>query len=101
MTNIETPAWCQWRRGGSAVLVIAPHGGRRAPAPRPPGAAQPRRARKVNDLHTAELATELADTLDAGLIVNPALDRNELDLNRNSQAAPPPPWFLAAIEALL
>jgi hypothetical protein len=98
MTGIETPAWCRWRRGRSAVLVIAPHGGRRGGARRPPGSG---RGQKVNDLHTADVAAELADRLDAALIVNPTLDRNELDLNRISQVAARAPWFLVLIEALL
>lgn len=103
MIAIEAPAWCRWRRGRGAVLVIAPHGGRRDPAPPPqrwprsPGA----RTRKVNDLHTADLAEELADALGASLIVNPALDRNRLDLNRISQVAARAPWFLTLIEALV
>jgi hypothetical protein len=101
MTAIDPPAWCRWRRGGSAVLVIAPHGGRREPLPPAPRPGQHARGRKVNDLHTADLAAELADTLDASLIVNPALDRNQLDLNRISQVAARAPWFLALIETLL
>jgi hypothetical protein len=101
MTAIETPAWCRWRRGRSAVLVIAPHGGRREPIPTAPRPGQPLRERKVNDLHTADLAAELAEALDASLIINPALDRNQLDLNRISQVATRAPWFLALIESLL
>lgn len=105
MTDIATPAWCRWRHGHSAVLVIAPHGGRREPLPPPgrpaPGARPGPRERKVNDLHTADLAEELADALDASLIVNPAIDRNQLDLNRISQVAARAPWFLALIETLL
>ena len=66
MTAVEAPAWCRWRRGRSAVLVIAPHGGRRDPGANRSGIAAPLRARKVNDLHTADLAEELADGLDAG-----------------------------------
>jgi hypothetical protein len=100
MESMQAPLWCQWRRGRSAVLVIAPHGGRREPAvARRPGAGA--RPRKVNDLHTADVAVELADALDASLIVNPTLDRNQLDLNRITQVAARAPWFLALIEALL
>jgi hypothetical protein len=39
--------------------------------------------------------------LGAGLISNPAIDRNELDLNRISQVAVRAPWFLTLIETLL
>src|SRR5579862_8152669 len=98
MTTDEIPPWCAWRRGRSAALIIAPHGGRRASGAL--GAAA-WRERKVNDLHTAHVATELADVLDGALIVNPTLDRNELDLNRISQVAGRAPWFLALIEMLL
>src|SRR5690606_17122256 len=70
------------------------HGGRR-----PPDAM--RRGAKVNDLHTAALAEELAGALGAGLLINTALDRNLLDLNRISQIAARAPWFAAALERLL
>jgi hypothetical protein len=102
MNGVQAPAWCRWRRGTSAVLVVAPHGGRREPVPPVPGGTHNTgRGRKVNDLHTADLAEELADTLDAALIVNPALDRNRLDLNRISQVTARAGWFLALIEALV
>ena len=91
----EVPTWCRVRRGGSAVLLVAPHGGMRR------GARPQRGAVKVNDLHTAALAEELAAELDAGLIANPVLDRNELDLNRISQVARAAAWFPALLEALL
>ena len=55
----------------------------------------------MNDLRTADLAEELADALGAACIVNPTLDRNQLDLNRISQVTARAPWFLALIEALL
>ena len=87
MESIAAPAWCRWRRGRSGVLVIAPHGGRREPTPPVgrPGARFGARPRKVNDLHTVDVAEELADALDAALIANPTLDRNHLDLNRITQ----------------
>lgn len=91
----EVPAWCRVRRGGSPLLLVAPHGGRRQ------GARPERRPVKVNDLHTAALAEELAEALDAGLIANPVLDRNQLDLNRISQVARAAPWFPALLETLL
>ncbi|MBX3026684.1 hypothetical protein KF840_17400 [bacterium] len=91
----EVPAWCRVRGGGSPLLLVAPHGGAR-------DAIRPARgAVKVNDLHTAGLAEELATTLDASLIANPSLDRNQLDLNRISQVARAAPWFPALLETLL
>lgn len=92
---LPVPSWCRVRRGGSALLLVAPHGGTRRTLP-PVG----RRAR-VNDLHTAALAEELAGELDAGLIANPVLDRNQLDLNRISQVAREARWFPALLEELL
>jgi hypothetical protein len=56
---------------------------------------------RVNDLHTADLALDLADRLQASWIVNRDLDRNELDLNRISQVARHAPWFLEIIADLL
>ena len=91
----QVPEWCRVRRGGSAVLLVAPHGGARQ-------AGEPaRRGAKVNDLHTAALAAELAADLDAGLIANPVLDRNQLDLNRIAQVARAAPWFPALLEDLI
>jgi hypothetical protein len=105
MSTIAVPAWCRWRAGRSAVLIVAPHGGRRAAQPGASrGAGAPYAGaytRKVNDLYTADLAEELAESLAAGVIVNPEVDRNHLDLNRVSQVAARAPWFLALIEALL
>ncbi|MDX2167648.1 MAG: hypothetical protein SF182_11315 [Deltaproteobacteria bacterium] len=89
----EVPTWCRWRVGGGPLLLVAPHGGRRD--------AARRRGAKVNDLHTAELAVELADRLDASLIVNPSLDRNTLDLNRVGQVHARAPWFIALLQRLL
>src|SRR5262249_32440245 len=98
MTSLAAPTWCRWARGDSALLVIAPHGGRR-PALSRGGAG--RSMRKVNDLFTADLAEELAAALGAAYVVNPALDRNQLDLNRISQVTARAAWFLALIEELL
>src|SRR5512147_139569 len=97
MPSGGTPAWCRWRQGTSAVLVVAPHGGRREPLTH----AGAHRTRKVNDLYTADLAEELAGALGASLIVNSAVDRNHLDLNRISQVAARAEWFLELIEALV
>ncbi len=90
----QPPSWCRWRAGTSSVLLIAPHGGAQA-------SDAPVRGRRVNDLHTAEIAEELADALDASLIANPVVDRNTLDLNRLSQVTADASWFLDLIEHLV
>ena len=81
------------RRGRAPLLIIAPHGGRRHPSRRPWTSG----ALRVNDLHTADLAFELADRLDADAIVNDEIDRNDLDLNRIPQIRARAPWFLDLI----
>lgn len=95
MSAAAVPDWCRWRSGTRPLLLIAPHGGR----------ADTTAARaldtKVNDVHTAELTWALAEALDASAIVNPLLDRNELDLNRISQVTRAATWFPALIERLL
>ncbi len=83
-------ASCEWRRGDSAVLLVAPHGGRRPPID--PQAPPPRL--RVNDLYTPEVTRILAERLGAGVIINERLDRNVLDLNRTSQVRRRAPWFL-------
>lgn len=94
-----SPPWCLWRHGASPQLIVAPHGGRRDDS----AGARPDRATalKVNDLHTADLAAELAAALKASLLVNPFCDRNRLDLNRISQVRTRAPWFLALLDRLL
>jgi N-formylglutamate amidohydrolase len=92
------PDWCRIRRGAGPLVLVAPHGGRRASDE----LCQPNGRRlKINDLHTAELAEELAERLDASLLANCALDRNELDLNRVSAIARSAPWFLAELGELV
>ena len=95
MPVTDVPAWCRWREGRRPLLLVAPHGGH----------ADTTTARtastKVNDVHTAELTWELATCLDAAAIVNPVLDRNQLDLNRISQVTRDAAWFPALIEHLL
>ena len=81
------------RRGRAPLLIIAPHGGRRHPSRRPWTSG----ALRVNDLHTADLAFELADRLDADAIVNDEIDRNDLDLNRITQIRARAPWFLDTV----
>jgi hypothetical protein len=84
------PPWCEWSRGDSPILFIAPHGGRRAPVD---ATAPPPRLR-VNDVYTPEITRELASALHAGSIINCGMDRNLLDLNRISQVRRQAPWFL-------
>ncbi len=93
--RVDVPDWCRWRAGRGPLVVVAPHGGARRTT-RERAATD-----KVNDLHTADIAVELAAALDAALIVNPTIDRNDLDLNRVSQVCARAPWFLALLEALL
>jgi hypothetical protein len=90
------PDWCRLRRGNSNVLLLAPHGGRRA-------LVDPLtdHHRKVNDLHTASLTAELAERVDATAIINHGCDRNQLDLNRTGQIERRAPWFLALLSAEL
>ncbi len=88
---------CDRGRGTSPFLVIAPHGGRRSTGK----ALPPGRPARVNDLHTADLALDLADRLKASWVINRELDRNELDLNRISQVTRHAPWFLEIIGDLL
>ena len=52
---------------------------------------------KVNDLHTAAITRELSAMLDAPALINAAMDRNHLDLNRLSQVSANAPWFLELI----
>jgi hypothetical protein len=78
------------RSGRAPVLLVAPHGGRRARA----SALDLDDPRKVNDLHTADITLELAERLGAPAIVNGAEDRNRLDLNRVSDVRERAPWLL-------
>ena len=84
-------------RGRGPLVLVAPHGGRRDPARRPWGSAPCR----MNDLHTASLTQELAAALNASALVNDALDRNDVDLNRLSAAHDRQPAFLDALASLL
>ncbi len=79
------------------MLLVAPHGGRRDPERHPWQAG----GLRVNDLYTADLALELGERLDADVIANAALDRNDLDLNRLGQVRSRAPWFLEALAARL
>lgn len=81
--------------GEVPILLVAPHGGRR------PADAPILDSIKVNDLHTADLTTELATRLRAYALINHSYDRNDLDLNRISQVRTHAPWLLSALEELL
>ncbi len=83
--------WLEVTEGSAPVLLIAPHGGRAAFAP---GAMlHP----KVNDLHTAEIARELAARLGATAFINSGMDRNRIDCNRIAQLSAHAPWLLEMI----
>ena len=84
------PDWLVYRSGRAPLLLVAPHGGRRAKA----SALDLDDPRKVNDLHTAEITLELSRRLDAPAIVNRAEDRNRLDLNRVTDVRERAPWLL-------
>lgn len=56
---------------------------------------------RTNDLHTATLTRELASATAASALVNTALDRNEVDLNRVTTAHDEAPRFLEALAELL
>lgn len=75
-TSCVLPRWLTLRAGKTALVVVAPHGGRRG---KPIS-----RSDAVNDLATATLAAELARRLDAHALINHGLDRNRSDLNRTS-----------------
>ena len=77
------------RAGRRPIVVVAPHGGRRERALK--------RGDGINDLHTADIALELAERLDAYAIVNRSLDRNDVDLNRISELAERAPGVLTLL----
>ena len=77
------------RSGKRPIVVFAPHGGRRKrPLKRGDG---------INDLYTAEIATVLAERLDAYAIVNAGIDRNDVDLNRISELVSRAPGVLTML----
>jgi hypothetical protein len=83
--------WLELIDGDAPILLIAPHGGRAGQATR--SLLNP----KVNDLHTAAITRELSTLLGAPALINAAMDRNHLDLNRLSQVSAGAPWFLEMI----
>ncbi len=56
------PAWFVSRQARSPVVLVAPHGGTRE--------RTIRRTDGINDLHTADLALEIAQRLDARALIN-------------------------------
>jgi hypothetical protein len=83
--------------GTSPLVLIAPHGGRRDPVRRPWSSGRMR----VNDLHTPSLTTELAARLGAAAVINDAVDRNDVDLNRIAETHERAPELLARMVELL
>lgn len=83
--------------GSSALVLVAPHGGRRDYDRRPWGSTR----LKVNDLHTASLTEELAAVTGASAVINAGLDRNDVDLNRLSAAHDRAPAFLERLGEVL
>jgi hypothetical protein len=90
-TDAASARWLEIVEGDAPILLIAPHGGRAGPAAR--SLLNP----KVNDLHTAAITRELAKIFGAPALINAAMDRNHLDLNRLSQVSANAPWFLEMI----
>jgi hypothetical protein len=87
----QAATWLQTIEADSPILLIAPHGGRAGAASR--ATLHP----KVNDLHTADIARELARRLGAAALINFGMDRNQLDCNRLTQLAEQAPWILEMI----
>jgi len=94
---LALPPWCRRIAGDGSTLVVAPHGGLCGRDLVAPGAG----GLRGNDLYTDEIAGALADRLGGSLIVNAAVDRNDLDLNRISEVAERAPWFLELLQAEL
>jgi hypothetical protein len=83
--------------GSIPLVLVAPHGGRRDPVRHP----WSRGHIKVNDLHTPDLARDLAARTGAAALINASIDRNDVDLNRVSEAHDGGGDFLDALAALL
>ncbi len=94
MSSRAVPSWIHVERGSAPILLLAPHGGRRRDL-RIPG------KHKVNDLRTADVTRALAAMLDASVVINERVDRNELDLNRVSQVRRDAPWLIDLVAAEL
>ncbi len=89
--SIDGRSWLEQCEGDAPVLLIAPHGGRAEASSR--DVLNP----KVNDLHTADITREIARRMRAPAIINVAMDRNRLDLNRLSQLLAHAPWFVELV----
>jgi len=83
--------------GDGPLVWLAPHGGARDAGRRP----WVRERLRVNDLHTASLAAELARATGGPALVNARHDRNDVDLNRIVEAHERAPWFLEALADVL
>jgi len=83
--------------GDGPLVLVAPHGGRRDAERRPWAGGHLR----MNDLHTASLTAELAALLGGPALINEAHDRNDVDLNRVSEAHQRAPWFLERLADLV
>lgn len=75
---------CRVRHGSGDVLVVAPHAAL--------GSGDGPR-RQANDFHTEAVAAAIAARVDGSLVVNHAIDRELLDLNRRSVVEQRAPWF--------
>lgn len=91
------PQWCTRVDRAGRILLVAPHAGTSTADLLTSAAA----GRRGNDLHTGDLAREMGTALDASVLINDDMDRNELDLNRVSDVVDRAPWFLHAIERQL
>jgi hypothetical protein len=83
--------------GAVPLVLVAPHGGRRDPAQRPWSAG----GLRTNDLHTADLTAQLARATGGAAVINEGTDRNDVDLNRVSDADARAPEFLEALAQLV
>ncbi|MBU6280731.1 hypothetical protein KGQ64_00720 [bacterium] len=85
------------RLGRGPLVVVAPHGGTSARDLLEP----PDRPVRSNDLHTADLALQLAERVDASLVANGEVDRNRVDLNRIDEVATRAPWLFEKLAELV
>src|SRR3989442_5085313 len=95
--DVPTSACLTVLPGDGPLVVVAPHGGRRDAERRPWAGGHLR----MNDLHTASLTAELAALLGGPALINEAHDRNDVDLNRVSEAHQRAPWFLERLADLV
>ncbi len=91
----------EWGFGTSHILIVAPHGGAKSHSTTVTVPKRRAKQQKINDLHTADFAAILADALGASYLINPEIDRNEIDLNRITQVTRRAPWFLQTLSLLI